>query len=104
VSLNQFVTSVLAEAVGRRTTATRHVHDAAAFVGQVLAKEHRAYGMSFSEQTEMAVWKVRQPKPTAVIDLNGVITAQVLALPDKLDESHFKVNDRVIKKELAFKA
>jgi hypothetical protein len=57
--------------------------------------------------TGISNWNVQEPKLKSLIDLNEIndlIGARILALPNKINESDFKVMDRAVKKEFDYKA
>jgi predicted RNase H-like HicB family nuclease len=120
VSLNQFVTSILAEAVGARVlpvASARLVKPAKVFDPFQRAFQRRLLLHSPDELWVKSVietrakeavwkisgWKVSEPRPRQVIDLNEMLKAGVGSLPNELGESDFKVNENVTKKEHAIK-
>ena len=101
VSLNQLVTSILAEAIGRRSRAggvivqTQPEEAHWTLLGTEW-RPHRVYNF--------VDWEVEQQKPAFAVSLTDLLCSTISALPNKMDETHFKVIERDKKKELAFKA
>jgi antitoxin HicB len=101
VSLNQFVTTVLAEAVGRRSVGrpmifVRHSIDVEGWGAPRVDWLRKAYDVSS--------WQIDQQKPIRfVID---ALASPIFAIPDQLNELQFKVTDLASKskKELAYKS
>jgi antitoxin HicB len=92
VSLNQLITSILAEAVGRcRQPIGAAIHSHA-------REALWAFGTS---QPETAKWCLLQAKPPHHVDIIGALAATVSTLPNEMYETDFKVTDRARKKDLA---
>ena|ERR1039458_6279981 len=103
VSLNQLVTSILAEAVGRRSSARGVIlqtqpQESHWALLNAHWRTHRGY--------DFLDWEVKQHRSALATQLNDILilSSNVSSLPNKMDETHFKVIERAKKKELAFKA
>ena len=99
VSLNQLVTSILAEAIGRRS-ATRGV----ILQTQPEESDWTLFQWHHHKTPHLIDWEVQQQKPPFDIHLFDVLGSTISALPDKINETDFRVTERAKKKELAFKA
>jgi len=99
VSLNQLVTSILAQAVGRYSTPRGVPSQTPEELPWILFAAERCH-----EIHEFVDWEVSQRKPAVAIDLVDALHSTVSALPNNINETHFKVIERAEKKEHAFKA
>jgi len=102
VSLNQLVTTILAEAVGRSRTGSAAVSilDSAdvGVWGNPFCNWSKAY-----KGSEISGWQIDQQKPIEfVID---ALASQVFGLPNQINEFQFRVTEkRASKKELTYKS
>jgi antitoxin HicB len=118
VSLNQLVTSILAEAVGTRVSRAESVQVVKSlavldpFQGRRLQRSLNEVWLDsvLEKKAKAAItvwkvsnWRVSEPKPRQVIDLTEMLKAGVRSLPNELVESDFKVNDDVTNKKHAIK-
>ena len=101
VSLNQLVTSILAEAVGRRSAARRGL----TLQTQPEEPQWALLGTEWRHQKvyNLVDWEVEQQKPAFAINLVDALCSPISALPNNIDEIHFKVTERAKKKEHIFK-
>jgi hypothetical protein len=101
VSLNQLVTSILAEAVGRRSLAQGIIllTQPEESDWTLLSSRWRTHGVY-----NLVDWEVKQRKSAFATAMNDLLSSTISALPNKMDEIDFKVIERAKKKELAFKA
>jgi antitoxin HicB len=99
VSLNQLVTSILAEAIGRRSLAR----------GVILQTQPEEFHWTplrwhHHRTPHLIDWEVKQQNPLFTVNLFDVLHSAISSLPNKMNEIDFKVIERAKKKELAFKA
>ncbi|MGD0467375.1 MAG: type II toxin-antitoxin system HicB family antitoxin [Terriglobales bacterium] len=101
VSLNQLVTTVLAEAVGRYQTGRGVVvvDDVSELGGW---STPRADWSHYQGARDMGVWQINPQKPVEFIF--DALASKMCAIPDQLDEPQFRVIERVSKKELSYKS
>jgi len=101
VSLNQLVTTVLAEALGRRKAEhamilVSHPFEVKGWSAPQIERHHKAHDLNS--------WRIEKQKPVKfVID---ALAAPMFAMPNQLDECQLKVTERVskTKKELAYES
>jgi antitoxin HicB len=95
VSLNQLVTSILAEAVGQRLEP----------VGSNLHHtEELLWSLHGSLQPMRAEWNLPEWKPSFSLSFDEAIAHTISALPNCMSESDFRVIERAQKKQLSAKA
>lgn len=100
VSLNQLVTTVLAEALGRRRASPVVVIDDPFEMrgwNVLPAKWHQ-----HKKEWDIGGWQIDRHK--SVEFLMEALDSPMFAIPDQINESHFKVTERASKKELTFKS
>lgn len=106
VSLNQLVTTVLAEAVGRyRTGRSVVVVDAVRELkGWNTPKCHwsQSNWSEYQRAQDIGLWQINPQKPVGFI--LDVLASQVCAIPNQLNEPQFKVTERVSKKDFSYKS
>jgi antitoxin HicB len=96
VSLNQFVTTTLAEAAGRyKAGHAIIVH------GPHHARGWTDWDLSL-RKVDMNMWQIDPHSPPEFVI--EVLASPMLSMPDLINENHFRVTERASKKELAYKS
>jgi antitoxin HicB len=96
VSLNQLVTTTLAEAVGR----CKAGH--AVIIGAPLHAEGWTNWDLSLRKVDLNMWQIDPHSPPEfVIEM---LASPMLSMPNQINESHFRVMERASKKELAYKS
>jgi antitoxin HicB len=108
-SLNQFVTSILSEALGRRMVSMSesylgpHIMTVPIAHNPIVNKwkliRHAKHEM---QGEDLCVWFVDGKKPQKINIIDALISP-VSSLPDIMEETDFRINDLASKKDFAFK-
>jgi antitoxin HicB len=96
VSLNQLVTTALAEAVGGYEAGRAVIVQA-----PIHARGWTDWDLSL-RKVDMNMWQIDPHSPPEfVIEM---LASPMLSMPDQINENHFRVMERASKKELAYKS
>jgi antitoxin HicB len=96
VSLNQLVTSILAEAVGRRFEPLANV--------KISHAAEPLWSFDFSEQSAKSEWSLPEWRHDSHMNLVEALAHTVSGLPNHISELDFRAIERAQKKQLSAKA